>query len=232
MTHMKSHDEAKTWTLVSPKDADNLVDGKWVYKTKLNSDGTVERYKARWVARGFTQKYGIDYEESFSPTVRGSTTRFLTSLATQLDLDLKSVDVVNAFPQAKLTENIYMVQPKGYEVLDDTGAPLICKLDKSLYGLMQAARNWNKMVSKYLIERGFKQSASDNCLFTKVFPDGSLLYIVDDAIVAASNNRLYTDFRDEFQTHFQIVDHDDLTWFLGMRFDRDRVAGTTKTQYG
>ena len=115
-------------------------------KTKLNADGTIERYKARWVARGFTQRRYIDFDEKFSPTIRSGSMRTLLSVGNALDYEIKSMDVKNAFPQAEVSECIYVEQPHGYEEYDINGIPLVCKLDKSLYGLMQAARNWNTVL--------------------------------------------------------------------------------------
>jgi hypothetical protein len=125
-----------TWHLVPrPKDK-NIVGCKWVYKVKHKADGTVERYKAQLVAKGFKQQYGIDYEESFSPVVKAATIRLILSIAVSKGWSLRQLDVQNAFLHGILEEDVYMQQPPGY--VDKIHPTYVCKLDKALYSLKQA----------------------------------------------------------------------------------------------
>jgi hypothetical protein len=177
MEHLATHTDSQTWHLVRPEDASNVIKGKWVYKVKVNADGTIERFKARWVAKGFTQKKGVDYTEFFSPAARGGSLRSIIAIGNQIGSEIDSFDVTNAFPQARVVEDIYVEQPRGHEVYDLDGVRLICKLDKALYGLMQAARNWNQLVTKFMRSLGYIQSMTDVCIFHKYLADGSVMYV-------------------------------------------------------
>ena len=128
-----------TWTLVKRTPDMNVVSSKWIFRKKLKADGSVERHKARLVARGFTQQEGIDYDETFSPVVRYDTVRTLLAHACDRGWDLYQFDIKTAFLNGDLEETIYMEEPEGYKTSDGS---MVCKLKKSLYGLKQAPRCW------------------------------------------------------------------------------------------
>ena len=155
--------ENKTWHLVPPSSTKNLVDCKWVYRIKKRADGTVEWYKARLVARGFKQRYGIDYEDTFSPNVKAATICLVLSIAVFRGWQLRQLDVKNAFLHGVLEEEVYMRQPPRYE--DGSHMGHICKLDKALYGLKQAPRAWYSRLSSKLNSLGFTASKGDTSLF-------------------------------------------------------------------
>jgi hypothetical protein len=161
---------ANTWELVPSSQADNIITGKWVFKIKYKN-GKLLKYKARWCARGFTQKYGIDYDEVFSPVARASSIKTILALATQENEFIYCIDVQNAFVQAHVTGyDIYLEQPPGYERFGTDGSKLVCKLNKYLYGLLQASREFNKKLTDVLLnEFKFKQSDADTCIF--LLPD-------------------------------------------------------------
>ena len=127
-----------TWSLVPRPRGVNLVTGKWIFRHKLHADGSLDRYKARWVLRGFTQRPGLDYDETFSPVVKPATVRVVLSLALSQDWPIHQLDVKNAFLHGTLTETVYCVQPFGF--VDSSHSDLVCRLNKSLYGLKQAHR--------------------------------------------------------------------------------------------
>jgi hypothetical protein len=128
----------QTWHLIPSTHGQNVIDCKWVYKVKRKADGTVDRYKACLVAKGFKQQYGIDYEETFSPVVKSATIRVVLSLVVSCGWNLRQLDVKNTFLHGILEEEVYMRQPSGYE----TRLGYVCKLDKALCGLKQAPRAW------------------------------------------------------------------------------------------
>ena len=160
---MKSLVDMDTWKLVPRPRNTPVVKNKWVFKIKTKSDGSVDRYKARLVAKGFTQTYGIDYGETFAPVVRFETIRYLMAFAVQNKLEIHNIDVKTAFLNGELDETIYMEQPEGF--IKDRSQ--VCLLKKSLYGLKQSPRCWNKKFSKYILNSGFIQSNADPCLFIK-----------------------------------------------------------------
>ena len=109
------------------------IGSKWVFREKHNSEGRVKRFKARLVAKGFAQKWGIDYDETFSPVVRFSSIRTSLALAIQNNMVVHQMDVVTAFLNGQLDEDIYMRQPEGY--IQPGKEHLVCKLEKLLYAL-------------------------------------------------------------------------------------------------
>src|ERR1039458_319661 len=123
---LKALEQNETWKIISLPKNKKSVGCKWVYKTKYNSDGTIERYKARLVAKGYTQTYGIDYHETFAPVAKMNTVRILFSIAVNQNWKLYQMDVKNAFLQGTLEEEVYMTLPLGHEKERNNG--LVCKL--------------------------------------------------------------------------------------------------------
>lgn len=146
-----------------------LLTAKWVFKTKRNPDQSVEKHKARWTARGFTQRHGTDYSETFAPTPRAATGRILLALAIQFDWIRTQIDVETAFLNPELDTTLYIEPPEGYELL---GLPKYSKkewcilLGKGLYGLKQSAHLWYHHVSDTMVEMGMERLKSDACVFT------------------------------------------------------------------
>jgi histone deacetylase 1/2 len=132
--------ENHTWDLVQHPLQANVVTGKWIFRHKFHADGSFDRYKARWVLRGFTQRPGVDYDETFSPVVKPATVRIVLTFARSRDGPIHQLDVKNVFLHGTLTETVYCSQPQGFA---DPALPThVCKLNKSLYGLKQAPRAW------------------------------------------------------------------------------------------
>ena len=149
----------KTWRLVDLPKGKNVVGCKWVFKVKRNADGDLSRYKARLVAQGYSQEAGQEYEEVFAPVARYSSIRSVLAIANQLDLEVHQMDVKTAFLNGDLENEIYMEQPEGY--VGKSRPNMVCKLQKSLYGLKQSARCWNVAKDRFLKDAGYVQSSAD-----------------------------------------------------------------------
>ena len=221
---MKSLKENEVWELVElPKDR-KMVGCKWVYKLKCGPDGLIERYKARLVAQGFSQKYRTDYDETFCPVVRLESLRTMISLAVQHGLKLHQVDVTTAFLNGKLEEEVYMRQPEGFVAKGQER--LVCKLKKSIYGLKQSPRCWNAVLDDQLKDMGFVQSASDPCVYKDSGGEMFLIGVyVDDIILAGKNDKKINEVKRALGAKFNIKDMGKLHYFLGMNILQDEKTG-------
>jgi hypothetical protein len=207
-----------------PPQGANIVSSRWVFAVKYNPDGTVKKFKARIVARGFSQKYGIDFEETFAPTVRHDTLRIFMAVVAQMDLECHQIDVNNAFTESTLQEEIWMEPPDGMSVLP--GQKL--RVRRSLYGLKQAARDWNKTCTKELFRMGFIQSEADPCLLMHPTKGIIILVYVDDITIASKDISQVNWFKSTFGTAFKIKDLGEVNMILGVRVTRDRKQGTLR----
>jgi hypothetical protein len=152
----------KTWTLVPCPAGRKLVGSKWVFNLKRDANRQIARCKVGLGARGFTHEKGVDYHETFAPTVRVTSVRTsLALVAYNNDSEMEQLDVVTAFLEADIEEEIYMRQPEGFRHTHINGEERVCLLKKSLYGLKQAPRNWNKTITAWQKEYGFSQSKVD-----------------------------------------------------------------------
>ena len=184
----------------------------------------MSKYKARFVARGFTQRHGDDYTDTFSPTTKLSTIRILLSIAANRNMRLKQLDIKSAYLNAPIEEEVYLVQPQGFEVKSGDGETLYCRLNKSLYGLKQSGRNWYMELKGHLESLGFKESQNDQCLFLRTA--GAALDCVcvwvDDIIYASTREQFYEIFERDITSRYQVSDMSDLKWFLGMKIDVEK----------
>jgi hypothetical protein len=179
-----------TWSLVPRPAGTNVVTGKWVFRHKFLPDGALDRYKARWVLRGFTQQHGVDYGETFSPVIKPATVRTVLSVALSHDWSIHQRDVKNTFLHGTLTKTVYCEQSSGF--VDSSHSDYVCGLNKSLYGLKQAPRAWYNRFAPYIISISFVGSRSDTSLF--IYRHGAdtafLLLYVDDIVLTASSDVL------------------------------------------
>ena len=193
----------------------------------------MDKLKARLVAQGFSQQFGIDYDETFAPVAKMTTVRTLLSVAAIKHWCINQMDVSNAFLHGALQEEVYMALPQGYTsygcqitpctatggVIRPKPGDMVCKLVKSLYGLKQAPRQWFSKLTSALLAYGFQQSKADYTLFTKHCDNGDFLVIliyVDDMILAATNEAAMTTLKQYLHSKFHMKDLGVLSYFLGL----------------
>lgn len=209
-----------TWHLVPPPSHRQIIGCKWVFRNKRHLDGSIARYKARFVAKGYHQKQGIDYTETFSPMVKQQTIRLVLSLAITNQWKIQQLDVSNAFLHGLIDEEIYMIQPQGF--VDSSSPNVVCKFWKDLYGLKQAPRTWYSMLSSYLLSIGFISSKADTSLFTLHKGSSTVLILVyvDDILVTGNDPTLITSCIQSLKESFSMKDLGELSYFLGIEVSR------------
>ena len=145
----------ETWELVDLPSGKKLVGCKWVFAVKFKGDDSLKKYKARMVAKGYTQTYGVDYQETFAPVTKMNTVRILLSFAVNFDWELQQYDVKNVFLHGELEEDIYMSIPLRFSWSDGNK---VCRLRKALYELKQSPHAWFGRFMKVMIANGYKQT--------------------------------------------------------------------------
>ena len=217
---MDSIHNNQTWSLVPLPPDKTAISSKWVYKIKPATPGHPARYKARLVARGFQQQDGVDFLETFSPVVRWETIRVLIAIAVHLNWPLHQLDVLTAFLNGILQEDVYMHQPHGF--VKPGKEHLVCKLHKALYGLKQSPRAWYARLHTALLAWGLIQSLSDpNLYFAHIGSHTvALLVYVDDILLTGSDSRLISQLKTHLQHQFKTNDLGPLHRYLGVQFDR------------
>ena len=195
-----------------------------MFKVKHTSDGKVECFKRCLVAKGYAQKHGIDYDETFSPVVRFPSIQTLLAFAVQNNMLIHQMDVVIAFLNGELEEEIYMQQPDGYALPGKEH--LVCKLKKSLYGLKQSPRCWNKAFQEYMEQIGFNESAADPCVYIRAMNTMNVVAVyVDDLILIAATLEEMQEVKKSLADRFKMKDMGKLHYCLGISIVQDEENG-------
>ena len=145
--------ENKVRTLTDLPDDRRAIENKWIFKKNTDADGNITIYKARLVAKGYRQVQGVDYDETFSPVAKLKSVRIMLAIAAYYDYEIWQMDVKTAFLNGHLKEELYMMQPEGF--VDPKNANNVCKLQRSIYGLVQASRSWNIRFDEMIKAIGF-----------------------------------------------------------------------------
>ena len=217
-----AHIKNNTWTLTNLPKGRKAIDCRWVFKVKYKADGSVERHKARLVAKGCSQKPGLDYEETFSPVAKYRSIRTLLAIANQLNLEVHQMDVSTAFLNGKLEEEIYMSQPDRY--VKEGEEELVCKLNKSIYGLKQSSRCWFNTIDEFLENSGYTKSSSDPCIYIKREGEDIMLIAlyVDDLIPASNSKSMLLREKAALRQRFEMKDLGEVHYCLGIQVERDK----------
>ncbi|GJW21961.1 retrotransposon protein, putative, ty1-copia subclass [Tanacetum coccineum] len=219
---MQSMKDNEVWILVELPPNGKTVGSKWLFKKKTDMDGAVHTYKARLVAKGYTQTPGIDYEETFSPVADIRAIRILIAIAAYYDYEIWQMDVKTAFLNGYLNEEVYMEQPKGF--VNPKYPNRVCKLKRSIYGLKQASRQWNKRFDDEIKKFGFSQNADEPCVYLKA--SGSnvtfLILYVDDILIMGNSIPMLQDVKSYLRRCFAMKDLGEAAYIFGIKIYRDR----------
>ena len=233
-SEMGSMYENKVWTLVDLPDDRQAIENKWIFKKKTDADGNVTVYKARLVAKGFRQVQGIDYDETFSPVAMLKSVRIMLAIAAFYDYEIWQMDVKTAFLNGFLEEELYMMQPEGF--IDPKDANKVCKLQRSIYGLVQASRSWNKRFDSVIKAYGFIQTFGEACIYKKV--SGSsvafLILYVDDILLIGNDTEFLNSIKGYLNKNFSMKDLGEAAYILGIKIYRDRsrrLIGLSQSTY-
>lgn len=220
---LQSLDENDTWEIIDrPKDCKNVVGSKWVFKLKTAPNEN-PRFKARVVAKGYSQSDGIDYKETFAPVVRYDSVRAVLALAAIHDMEIVQFDVKTAFLNGKLEETIYMKVPDGVEHERNQ----VCRLKRSLYGLKQSSRVWNARFVDFIRDCNLKQSHSDPCVFYGSIHGGKVILslYVDDGLILSRSQTAIDSLVSKLQDTFKIT-LGNANYYVGLEIGRNRKEGT------
>jgi hypothetical protein len=203
------------WEVVPRPEGKSVVTSKWLYKLKHAVDGSTEKYKAHFVARGFSQIEGVDYDETFASVARYTSIRAVISITAEMGWKIHQMDVKTAFLNGLIEEEVYIEQPLGFEVHGRESH--VCRLKKALYGLKQALRAWYSRIDAYLQQLGFEKSEADpNLYFIVVGEDPLILLLYVDDLFITGTERLISSCKESFASEFEMTDIGLMHYFLGL----------------
>ncbi|KAM2382860.1 hypothetical protein ACFXTH_040483 [Malus domestica] len=233
-SEMDSMYQNQVWTLVDLPEGIVPVGNKWVFKRKIGVDGNVETYKDRLVAKGYKQREGIDYEETFSHVAMIKSIRILLAIAAYHDYEIWQMDVKTAFLNGYLEEELYMTQPEGF--VSKSEKAKVCKLQRSIYGLKQASRSWNIRFDTEIKTFGFTQNEDDNCVYQKVVGNAVVFLVlyVDDILLFGNDTAVLSSVKVWLSKTFHMKDLGDASYVLGIKLYRDRsrkLIGLSQSMY-
>ncbi|GJP86143.1 hypothetical protein CLOP_g16206 [Closterium sp. NIES-67] len=218
--------ENETWDLCDLPPGKKAITSKMIYRHNYGLEGELTRYKSRLVAKGFQQTKGKDYDEVFAPVGKGTTLRVLLAMAALLGWKIRQMDIVTAFLNGIILEEVYMKQPEG---LDD-GSGRVCRLKKAIYGLKQAPRAWYHKFEEALVAGGFKKSECDPSLFLLQEKDEILMLLVyvDDILLFSASTALLDSAEQMLEMQFKCSKMGEVKYYLGMHMERDVEKGVLR----
>ncbi|GKD41940.1 retrotransposon protein, putative, ty1-copia subclass [Tanacetum coccineum] len=223
---MKFMKDNQVWNLVDLPPNCKTVRSKWLFKKKTDMDGNIHSYKARLIGKGFTQSYRVDYEETFSHIADIKAIRILIAITAYYDYEIWQMDVKTAFLNGRLSEEVYMVQPKGF--VNPKQHRRVCKLQRSIYRLKQAFRSWNKRSNEVIKKYGFTKNLDEPYVYMTasrsivVF----LILYVDDILLMGNNMPILQDEKSWLGKCFAMKDLGEAAYILGIKIYQDRLRCT------
>ncbi|WRX07953.1 Reverse transcriptase [Theobroma cacao] len=214
-------DKNKTWSLVDRTDSMNVIGTKWIFRTKYNADGSINKHKASLVAKGYVQRSEIDFTDTFALVARFKTVKLLLAIAGGLGWEVYHLDIKSAFLNGVLQEDIYVEILEGLKVNDRVNK--VYKLHKALYGLKQAPRAWYSKMDSYLESKGFCKSVNEPTLYVLKVQDQVMLMVslyVDDLFITGSASKPITQFKAAMKTEFDMTDLGKMRYYLGFQVDQ------------
>ncbi|RVW62815.1 Retrovirus-related Pol polyprotein from transposon TNT 1-94 [Vitis vinifera] len=209
-----------TWELVDLPPGCKPLSSKWIFKRKMKVDGSIDKYKARLVIKGYRQTEGLDYFDTYSPVTRINSIRMVLAIAALRNLEIHQMDVKTAFLNGDLDEEIYMEQPEGFSAPGQEKK--VCKLVKSLYGLKQAPKQWHEKFDNVMLSHGFKINECDKCVYVKDTEHGYVIVClyVDDMLIVGSDDKMITSTKNMLNSRFDMKDMGLADVILGIKIKR------------
>jgi len=203
------------WDVVPRSEEKLVVSSSWIYKVNKVANGSVEKHKARFVAHGFSQVEGIDYDETFAPVARYSSIRSILALSTQMGWKIHQMDVNTTFLNGLIEEEVYIEQPKGFETFDHKSR--VCQLKRALYRLKQVPCVWYTKIDSYFTRLGFMKSEADMNLYHIVVERKLLIIVlcVDDLILTG-DDQLIKSCKEDLAREFEMKNMGLMHYFIGM----------------
>jgi len=213
----------QVWDLVDLPLGQRFIGNKLILKIKHKVDGLIERYKARLVAKSYTQEEGIDYEDTFSPLVRITSVRLILAIVAHMDFELYQMDVRTAFLNEELNEKIYMDQPLGFKTKRQERK--VCKHKRSIYGLKQDSRQWNVKFHQTILKDDFTMMEEDHYMYLKCSNNSFIILplYVDDILIDRNNKEMIDTTKKWLSSNFEIKDMGEANYILGVKIIRDHA---------
>ena len=218
--------KADTWDVIERPPGKNIVGCKWVFKVKKDSEGRIAKYKSRLIARGFTQVYGVNYTEIFTPVAKLASLRTILAMATHKDWPIEVFDFNSAFLNGELDEEIFMQLPPDLAGFDPR--QFVAKLRKAIYGLKQAGHTWYQALYQALIDLGFKRAEYDHGVFYAQTTRGVIILTihVDDCTITGTTQKLLDHYKILINARYTMTDLGPVSWLLRIKVNRDRKNHT------
>ena len=231
---IQSMHQNQVWYLVNPLEGIVPIGCKWIFMKKIVADGQIDTFKARLVVKGYRQKQGVDYDETFSPIDMIKSTRILLAIAAHYNYEVWKMDVKTAFLNGNLEKEVYMIQPEGYTSKEFPEK--VCRLQRSIYRLKQASRSWNMRFDEAIRSYDFIKNEVEPRVYKKI--SGSaitfLVLYVDDILLIGNDVGMLSSVKAWLSKNFSMKDVGEATYVLGIHIYRDksrRLLGLSQSMY-